>query len=63
MKVKIKNFNGDLPEYLTQDKEYVVDSISYSGRMFWAFSGDGQLDCFLFSDCDHLNGGSWELVD
>ncbi len=63
MKVKIKNFNGELPSYLTQDKEYMVDSISGTGRMFWAFSDDKQLDCFLFNECEHLNGGSWEVVD
>ena len=63
MKVKIKNFNGELPEYLTQGKEYMVAGISGTGRMFWAFSDDKQLDCFLFNECEHLNGGSWELVD
>lgn len=63
MKVKIKSFNGELPNYLTEGKEYIVDSLSKTGCMFWAFSDDGKLDCFLFNECEHLSGGSWEIVE
>lgn len=63
MKVRIKSFNGELPEYLTEGKVYDVDSISKTGCLFWAFCDDSQLDCFLFSECGHLNGGSWEVIE
>lgn len=63
MKVKIKSFNGELPEYLTEGRVYNVDSVSKTGCLFWAFSDDGQLDCYLFNGCEHLNGGSWEVVE
>ena len=63
MKVKIKSFNGELPSYLTEGKVYEVDRISEVTGLFWLYSDDGKLDCFIFDYCLHLNGGSWEVVD
>lgn len=59
MKVKIKSYNGDLP-YLTPEKEY--DVIDVSG-IFFIIRADkhGNIMC-TFNDCDHLNGGSWEII-
>lgn len=59
MKVKIKSYSEDLP-YLTPEKEY--DVIRSSGD-FFIISADkhGNIMC-TFNDCEHLNGGSWEIV-
>lgn len=61
MKVRIKNFNGELPSYLTEGKEYDV------------LNGD-ELGCEIVDDVgdilkiyplcsSHLNDGSWEIVE
>ncbi len=59
MKVKIKSYNGEL-YYLTPEKEY--DVIRSSGDFFIIRADKhGNIMC-TFNDCDHLNGGSWEIV-
>lgn len=62
MKIKIKNFNGELPEYLTLGKVYEFDK--------WSDDNDGGIQddmgigLYIFLDnCDFLGGGSWEVVD
>ena len=62
MKVKIKSFNGELPDYLTLGKVYEFDS--------WSDDNDGSIQddlgmgLYIFLDCcDFLNGGSWEVVN
>ena len=62
MKIKIKSFNGDLPDYLTLGKVYEFDS--------WSDYNDGSIQddlgmgLYIFLDCcAFLNGGSWEVVN
>lgn len=62
MKIKIKSFNGELPDYLTDGKEYHVFSRGSFGVV--TCCGD---DGFFFhastqAPSDRLNGGSWEVV-
>ena len=61
MKVKIKEYFGEIPDYLTLGKEYDFDK--------WSEDNDGSiqddigLGLYIFLDCcDFLNGGSWEVV-
>lgn len=59
MKVKIKTHNGKL-YYLTTEKEY--EALSVAGN-FFVIKNDLDLNSLCtFEDCDHLNGGSWEIV-
>lgn len=60
MKVKIKTYNGELP-YLTLEKEYEVIKHTQLGFYIKSDGCDSNIFC-LFDDCDHLNGGSWEIV-
>lgn len=61
MKVKIKSFNGELPEYLTVGKEYVFTiSANEKGGTFVNDYGDVT---YINLECScHLNDGSWEIV-
>lgn len=63
MKVKIKSFNGNLPEYLTLDKEYDVWTTS---EMFSQGIADDMFNRRVISlslkECHLLNGGDWEEV-
>lgn len=61
MKVRIKSFNGDLPEYLTESKEYEVKP--RSEYTFILEDDEGDLWMCLFNNCPNLNGGSWEVID
>lgn len=63
MKVKIKSFNGNIPEFLTLGKEYDVWTTSdmwTQGIVDDTFSRRvislGLKECYL------LNGGDWEEV-
>lgn len=59
MKVRIKSHNGEL-YYLTPEKEY--DVIVSSGDFFIIGADNhGNIMC-MFNDCEHLNGGSWEII-
>lgn len=62
MKIKIKSFNGELPSYLTEGKEYKVEKVGFLG--FW-ITVDNEIfeACVLLDDCSFLNGGSWEVVN
>ena len=62
MKIKIKSYYGELPEYLTLGKVYEFDK--------WSDDNDGGIQddigigLYIFLDeCDFLGGGSWEVVD
>lgn len=59
MKVKIKTYNGDLP-YLTPEKEY--EALSASGDFFVIRNDLDSNSLCTFEDCEHLNGGSWEII-
>lgn len=64
MKVRIKSFNGELPEYLTEGKVYeVVTPMNYLG-LAQIYTDDNCLcDIQLLSESMRLNGGSWEVVE
>ena len=62
MKIKIKNFNGELVD-LTENKEYEVTHNFMDGD-----SGMNDDDGFWFitridEPCSFLNGGSWEIIN
>lgn len=67
MKVRIKSFNGNLPDYLTLGKLYDVtnpDDDFFSAGLYYItddYNNDACLICL--KDCGHLNGGEWEVVD
>ena len=61
MKVKIKSFNGELPSYLSLNKEYRVSGGSDN---FKIIHDDHMQRTFINIECcRHLNGGSWEIVE
>lgn len=62
MKVRIKNFNGELPEYLTEGKEYdfTMDCNGNGGLINNDF---GSFSYIKVIESAHLNGGSWEVVE
>lgn len=62
MKVKIKSFNGNLPEYLTEGKTYgVLKKVTIDGQTFFNIITDnGNIASVNHND---LNGGSWEIVN
>lgn len=61
MKIKIKNFNGELPDYLTMGKVYDFNKTGLkSGYIYY---DDGSYDYIFIDKSNHLNGGSWEIVD
>ena len=62
MKIRIKSFNGELAEYLTEGSEYdafLCDNVR--GAIFTNYFGN-KAYCSLDNSC-HLGGGSWEIVD
>lgn len=61
MKIKIKSYYGELPEYLTLGKVYEFQKLtSYCGLVI-VDNGD---DYFTYlKGSAHLGGGSWEVVD
>ena len=61
MKVKIKNFVGELPEYFTIDKAY--DAKHRSEHTFFLDDDEGYRLLCLYNNCPNLNGGSWEIVE
>ena len=64
MKVKIKSFNGELPDYLTLGKEYeVVSFLLDGGNCPRIVNDDGFKLILCLYSCDYLNGGSWEVVN
>jgi len=64
MKVKIKSFKGELPDYLTVGKEYEVIAGVDSYGIAQIKTDDGYLcDIQLTAPSQRLNGGSWEVVE
>ena len=61
MKVMIKSFIGELPEYFTIDKIY--ECKPRSEHTFFLEDDEGYVLLCLFSYCPNLNGGSWEVVN
>lgn len=60
MKVRIKSFNGKLPSYLVEGKVYEFEKVGCNGG--WLKNDDFD-DYIILDGCDHLNGGSWEIVE
>ena len=64
MKVRIKSFNGELPDYLTLSKVYNI-----RGRregevtIFSIYDDTNERVWILLEECAHLNGGEWEVVE
>lgn len=63
MKVRIKSFNDELPEYLTVGKVYEVWTSSDLWSQGIRNDIHAPLVIFNFDSCYHLNGGSWEVVE
>ena len=62
MKVKIKHFNGKLPEYLTLGKIYKVEEV-LDVHLFLVGDDNGEGLVVFTEDCGFLNGGSWEVIN
>ena len=65
MKVRIKSFNGNLPNYLTLGKHYEVIEPDVDLIIGWYYILDDYNDsCLIYLEgCGYLNGGEWEIVD
>ena len=61
MKVKIKSFNGELPDYFMIDKVY--EATHRSEHTFFLDDDEGYRLLCLYNNCPNLNGGSWEVVE
>ena len=61
MKVKIKSFNDELPDYFKVDKVY--DANQRSEFTFFIEDDEGCIWMCIFNNCPNLNGGSWEIVE
>ena len=61
MKVKIKSFVGELPEYFKIDEVYDVKH--RSEYTFFLDDDEGYRWVCLYNNCPNLNGGSWEVVE
>ena len=63
MKVKVKSFNGELPEYLIEDKEYEIEFIMLDSVFITTDFDDHEYVCITLNNCKHLNGGDWEIIN
>jgi len=65
MKVKIKSFNGNLPDYLTLGKYYdVIEPDEFFSDGLYYILDDYKDSCLIYlEDCGYLNGGEWEVVN
>ena len=62
MKVRIKTFYGELPEYLELNKSYEIEHIDNNGNYFICTDLIDYV-CITLNNCVHLNGGYWEFID
>ena len=62
MKVKIKEYFGELPDYLTLGKLYKVEEV-LDVHLFLVEDDNGDAMIVFTEDCGFLNGGSWEVVN
>ena len=65
MKIKIKTFNGELPSYLTAEKEYeVLEFYTCLGALVITTHSDTGEEIKVRLDVsERLNGGSWEVIN
>ena len=62
MKIRIKEYNGELPDYLTLGEVY--DFHKWSDDNDGSIQDDIGIGLYIFLDCcDFLNGGSWEIIE
>ena len=62
MKVKIKEYFGELPSYLTLNKIYEVFDYREACDFGYILDDDGYEITFKRYESSHLNYGSWEIV-
>lgn len=62
MKIRIKTYNGELPSYLSKDKRYEIEYIMGGSFFITTCFDDPEYISVTMSNCNHLNGGSWEVV-
>ena len=62
MKIKIKSFNGELEDFLTLNKSYLVQEV-LNNYLLSVKDDNGDTMIVYTEECDFLNGGSWEVVD
>ena len=58
MKIRIKTYNGELPSYLTMGKEYTVINVTDCFNRTLLINSGIEIH---INNCEHLNGGSWEV--
>ena len=63
MKVRIKSYNSELPQYLTEGKGYEIEYMMNSTFFITTDLDDPEYISISLVNCDHLNGGEWELVE
>ena len=63
MKIRIKSFNGELPEFLTAGRVYDVVKVPDSMHRVVINDNNGNRMSTNLYKSGYLNGGSWELVD
>ena len=63
MKIRIKSFNGELPEYLTAGRIYDVVKMPDSMHRVVINDNNGNRMSTNLYKSGYLNGGSWEIVD
>lgn len=62
MKIKIKNFNGELPSYLTMGKVY--DAKPSEDKKGASLTNDWGNEIYVNLEMScHLDDGSWEVVE
>lgn len=61
MKVKIKSSDGELPEYLTEGKEY--EASGHPDVTMQIQTDFGDTITINMRESAYLNGGSWEVVE
>ena len=60
MKIRIKTYNGELSSYLTVGEEYTVVNVTDCFNRTLLINNGIEIH---INNCEHLNGGSWEVCD
>lgn len=60
MKIRIKTYNGELPSYLTMGEEYAAINVVDCFDRTLLINGGIEIH---INNCEHLNGGSWEIIN
>lgn len=63
MKIKIKSFNGVLPDFLSIDDEHEIEHIGKDGFYHIYIRSIDEYICVNMENCRYLNGESWEIVN